>query len=241
MKVSALETFNRYLRSQAAVPERSRGPQLAITLSREVGAGGITIAQLLIQRLTLAEKALSSPWALFDASLAKRVLEDHELDPHLERFMVEDARFPVTGIVEEVLGLHPSNWTLVQHTTKTILRLAGVGHLILVGRGANIITAHFSNVFHVRLVAPLANRIRHAAEYYHLSESEAARLVSEQDQGRRRYLSRYFNAEIDDPTLYDVTLNTCRLGFGRTAEAIAHLALQHEENFLQRQHAKKGD
>jgi hypothetical protein len=239
MKASSLETFNHYLRAQAAVPVKSRGPQLAITISREVGAGGITIANLLIERLTLAEKAPTSPWALFDASLAKRVLEDHELDPHLERFMVEDARFPVTGIVEEVLGLHPSSWTLVQLTTKTILRLAGVGHLILVGRGANVITAQFPNVFHVRLVAPLANRIRHAAEYYHLSEAESAKLITEQDHGRRRYLRRYFNAEIDDPTLYDVTLNTHRLGFGRAAEAIAQLGLRHEENFLRRERAKK--
>jgi hypothetical protein len=51
--------------------------------------------------------------------------------------MTEDAQLlPVEAIVEEVLGLHPSGWTLVQHTTKTILRLAGLGHTILVGRGA---------------------------------------------------------------------------------------------------------
>jgi hypothetical protein len=31
-------------------------------------------------------------------------------------------------------------------------------------------------------------------------------------------------AEIDDPTLYDVTLNTGRLGFARAAEGIAQLA-----------------
>ena len=116
----------------------------------------------------------------------------------------------------------------MQHTTKTILRLAGLGHAILVGRGANMITARLTNVFHVRLVAQLATRIRHAAGYYHLSEAEAAKLVREQDQARRRYLRRYFNAEIDDPTLYDVTLNTGRLGFADSAEAIAQLALQHQ-------------
>ena len=138
--------------------------------------------------------------------------------------------------MEEVLGLHPSGWTLVQHTTQTILRLAGLGHTILVGRGANVITARLPNVFHVRLVAPLATRIRHAAEYHHLSEAEA--VVNEQDHARRRYLRRYFNAEIDDPTLYDVMLNTGRLGFARTAEVIAQLALQHHHAFAERERAK---
>jgi hypothetical protein len=231
-----VDIFGSYLRSQSALPETYGEPQpLAITISREVGAGGRTIAELLGQRLTAAEKMpATSPWAVFDANLAKHVLEDHKLPPHLEQFMTEDARLlPVEEIVEEVLGLHPSGWTLVQHTTKTILRLAGLGRAILVGRGANVITARLPNVFHVRLVAPLATRIRHTTEYYHLSETDAAKFVREQDQARRRYLRRYFNCEIDDPTLYDVTLNTGRLGFTRAAEVIAQLALQHRHALVQ--------
>jgi cytidylate kinase len=231
MKGSRLDVFSRYLQAQVALPEnvRVREPQpLAITISREAGTGGIIIAELLAQRLSAVEKtAATNPWAVFDANLAKQVLEDHKLPPQLERFITEDARFPIEEMVEEVLGLHPSAWTLVQHTTKTILRLASLGRAILVGRGASVITARLSNVFHVRLVAPLATRIRHAAEYYHLREAEAAMLVAERDQARRRYLRRYFNVEIDDPTLYDITLNTGRLGIARSAEAIEHLALEH--------------
>ena len=148
--------------------------------------------------------------------------------------MTEDARLlPVEAIVEELLGLHPANWTLVQHTTQTILRLAGLGRTILVGRGGNVITASLPNVFHVRLVAPIATRIRHTAKYYHLSEAEAAKFVREQDHARRRYVRRYFNSEIDDPSLYDVTLDTGRLGFARTTEAIAQLALQHRHALVQ--------
>src|SRR4029077_714364 len=113
------------------------------------------------------------------------------------------------------------------------LRLPGLGQTLLVGRGANGITSRLPNVFHPRLVAPRATRIRHAAAYYHLSEAEAAKLVREQDLARRRYVRPFFNSEIYDPSLYDVTLNTARLGFARTAEAIAQLALQHRHALLQ--------
>jgi cytidylate kinase len=65
-------------------------------------------------------------------------------------------------------------------------------------------------------------------------------LVREQEHARRRYLRRYFNAEIDDPTLYDVTFNTGRLGFVRTAEVIAQLAVQHHHAFAERERAKLG-
>jgi len=231
-----LDIFGSYLQSQAALPENTRESHpLSIAISRETGAGGRTIAELVCQKLDAAEKTPTAhPWAVFDSSLAKQVLEDHQLPPNLEQFMTEDARLlPVEAIVEEVLGLHPSGWTLAQHTTKTILRLAGLGHAILVGRGANVITARLPNVFHVRLVAPLLTRIRHAAQFYHLGEAEAAKLVREQDHARRRYVRRYFNSEIDDPSMYDVTLNTGRLGFARTAEVIAQLALQHRHALIQ--------
>ena len=178
--------------------------------------------------MTAAEKTPeTSPWAVFDANLARQVLEDHKLPPNLERVMVEYAQLPVEAIVEEVLGLQPSAWMPVQHTSRTILRLAGLGFVILVGRGGDVITARLPNVFRVRLVAPLLERIQHAADYYRLSQPEAAKRVREYDQARRRYLRRYFNAEIDDPTLYDLTVNAGRLGFARSAEAIAHAARGH--------------
>jgi hypothetical protein len=50
---------------------------------------------------------------------------------------------------------------------------------------------------------------------------------------------RYFNAEVEDPTLYDVTLNTGRLGFARAAEVIARLALQYRQAFVEGQRATK--
>ena len=77
-----VEVFGSYLQSQAALPGKVRELHpLAITISREVGAGGRTIAELLSQRLTAAEKTPASPWIVFDSSLAKQVLEDHNLPP----------------------------------------------------------------------------------------------------------------------------------------------------------------
>ena len=161
MSVSLLNSFSHYLQAQASRPENDRAVRpLAITISREAGRRrGSRSPNCSANELSAAETApSSSPWAVFDANLARKVLKDHQLPPDLARFMAEDARLPVEAIVEEILGLHPSGWTLVQQTTQTILRLAGLGRSIVVGRGGNIITARLPNVFHVRLVAPLMTR-----------------------------------------------------------------------------------
>jgi cytidylate kinase len=231
MKTSLLDRFNRYLAAQAAIPEKAHQPRLlTITISREAGAGGTTIAGMVADRLTAAGSASSStPWAVFDSNLAKQVLEDHKLSPRLEAFMTEEAKLPIEEIVEEVLGLHPSRWTMVQHTTKTILRLASLGHAILVGRGAHVITARLNNVLHVRLVASLQTRVRYTADRHHLGDDEAASMLKEQDDSRRGYVRNYFHSDLDNPALYDITINTGRLGFVRSAELIANLALQSEQ------------
>ena len=229
MQASPLEAFQHYLHAQSDSPHPGYvPPRLAITISREAGAGAVTVAQLLAEFLQQSEKAASAkPWAVFDANLAAQVLEDHKLPLRLERYMTEDARLPVERVVEDILGLHPPHWTLVQHTTDTVLRLAAMGNVILVGRGSSVIAARMRHVFHVRLVAPLADRIAHAATYYRLDEQEAGKLVRSKDEGRRRYLRRYFDAEVDDATLYDLTLNTGRLGMARSARIIADAAEMH--------------
>jgi cytidylate kinase len=235
MRGSPLQAFSSYLSSQAAAQDKVYQPQQpSITISRETGAGAVTIAQMLVERLNAVSKPSgdTASWMIFDRNLAKHVLTDHELSQNLEKFMVEDARLPVEAIVEELLGLHPTQWTLVQHTTKTILRLAALGRAILVGRGAEAITSRLPFVFHVRLVAPLEKRIQHTSKYYKLTEEDAAKMIKEADHARRRYVRRYFDADVEDPLLYDLVLNTGRLGFVRTAELIAQAAMRHHEEFL---------
>ena len=63
------------------------------------------------------------------------------------------------------------------------------------------------------------------ARYYNLAAADATKGTGG-IHARRRYLRRYFDADIDDPLLYDLVINTGRLGFARTAELIAQAAIE---------------
>jgi cytidylate kinase len=223
-----LDTFRGYIQAQTRLAaEQPRRELPVVTISRETGAGAITIAGLVAKQLNLRRAGKGfCPWTVFDRNLVERVLADHELPATIKQFVHEDAAvFDLRNVVEELLGLHPSDWTLVHHTTDTVLRLAQLGNVILVGRGSNIITANFKNAFHVRLVAPLDARIKHIAEYYQLTEKEAAVFVREKDRARRRYVKLNFHAAIDDPLQYHVTINTTgRMTFEDAARMIADAA-----------------
>ena len=236
MRESSLERFNRYLLSQAALPRKAPLPQQpSITISRESGAGATTVAEMVAEQLNAIIKPgpTEAAWTVFDKNLAKEVLVEHKLSAELEKFIVEDARLPVESIVEELLGLHPNTWWLAQQTTKTILRLASMGRVIMVGRGAEVVTQLLPYVLHVRLVAPLSKRITHAQEFYGLSPNAATMKVSEEDHARHRYLRRYFDSDCDNPLLYHLVINTAKTGFEDAAEIITHAALRHHKEFLQ--------
>ena len=93
----------------------------------------------------------------------------------------------------------------------TILKLATKGNVILIGRGAHILTRHFEGAAHARIVAPIEMRGRRAAEINACSYKAACRTIHHEDHGRAAYLRSHFDQAIDDPLAYDITLNTGRL------------------------------
>ena len=193
----------------------------AITISRQTGSGGHAIAERLAALLQARRPGTGAPWTVFDMNLVERVLEEHHLPQRLARFMPEDRTSEIADTMDELFGLHPPSWTLVRKTAETILRLAEMGNVIILGRGSNIITAKLEHMFHVRLVGSLERRIRHVQEVNQLSPGEAQAFVHSHDLGRSRFVRKYFNREIEDPLLYHMVINTDLVSFEEAAELIA--------------------
>ena len=200
-------------------------PRPAVTISRETGSGGISIAEKLAEYLQAHDRDTTCPWTVFHKNLVEKVLADHSLPQRLAQFMPEDRVSAIQDMVEEVLGLHPSSWTLVRQTTETILHLAELGHVILVGRAANVITGKLENVFHVRLVGSLENRIERVQSFFHIGEKAALQFIRKEEQGRKRYLKKHFRQSIDDPLLYDLVINTDRFTQEEAARLIGDALL----------------
>jgi cytidylate kinase len=193
----------------------------AVTISRQAGCGALAIAEKLAKLLQAHSPKGAAPWTVFDRNLMEKVLEDHHLPARLSKFLPEDRASQVQDIMDDLFGWRPTSTTIVQHASETILHLAEMGHVILIGRGGNVVTAKLPNVLHVRLVAPLEKRIEHAHEFYNMSKKAARDFILREDAGRRRYLSKYFNARIDDPLLYHLIINTGLVPFDDAARMIA--------------------
>jgi hypothetical protein len=214
------------LPTRVAVP--SDAPRRAITISRQAGAGSHAVARELIKTLQARTPEGSRPWAMFDRDLVEKVLEDHELPGRLAEYMPEDRVSEISDAMDELFGLHPATRVLVRKTAETILRLAELGNVVLIGRASNIITMGLGHVFHVRLVGSLEERVRHVMDYEGLPEKEAAGYVRSHDLGRKRYVEKYYRGDVDDVLLYDLVLNTDRIAYDEAARIITDAALDHD-------------
>jgi cytidylate kinase len=194
----------------------------AVTISRQAGCGAFAVAEELAKRLQTQGPG-DEPWTVFDKNLVGKVLEEHNLPQRLARFMPEGWSSEFENTIDELCGLHPSAWILVRQTAETILGLAKLGNVIIIGRGANIITAKLTSVFHVRLVASLESRVRRIQENDQLGRKAALEFIECEDRGRKRYLRKHYHKDINDPLLYHVLINTDLICYERAAQMIGEM------------------
>ncbi len=207
-------------RPEDTYPTNRHAP--AITIARQTGARGVSICTLLHERLQSRDEKDPLRWRLFDSELSKEILKEHNLPTYLEKFIPDQAMSEFEGTINEMLGRHPSLWTLFKDTKETIGHLARTGHSILVGRGGNFITRTMGNVLNVRLMGSHARRLQNIAENMQISEKMAEALLKHEDHGRRSYVKQHYHADIDDPNHYDLVINTDHF----SDEAVCDLIMQ---------------
>jgi cytidylate kinase len=201
----------------AAVQPRVRR---AVTISRQAGCGAVIIAEKLAHFLQQHSPHEDAKWTVFDRELMDKVLADHNLPKYLAQFLPEDRISQIEDTLADIFGVHPPTQKVVQQTAETILQLAELGSAILIGRAGNIVTAKLPNVLHVRLVAPLDDRIERICRDDNKSPDEARRFCIEEEQARARYVKTYFHADINDALLYHLVINTSRVGCENAARII---------------------
>lgn len=212
-------------------PERGARPAaaevlaLSVTLSRQTGTGGRIIARSLAAYLEKYDRTTTAPWTVFDKNLVETVLEHHHLPKSLAKYMPEDRVSQLDDITQELVGLRPASWTLREQVTSTMLHLAELGNVILVGRGGAIIARKLRHVFHVRLVGSLEARLEHVRKYDQLGREAALKFLKQEDRGRARYLKQQFHRDVEDPLLYDLIVNTDRLQHEHAAKLIGDVVL----------------
>ena len=230
IETPSLEHCFSFINSQLQSADESKafaksGVHRAVTISRQTGCGAFAIAEKLAHYLQERSPKNVPPWTVFDHNLIDKVLEDHNLPAYLAKFLPEDRASELEDFLGEIFAVRPPSSTIIYQTAETILKLAALGNVILIGRGGNMITAKLPDVLHVRLVAPFEKRIEHACKSYGMTETEARKFCQTGDLGRERYFKKYFDADINNPLLYHMVINTTQFDNNAVTKLIGEAVL----------------
>lgn len=195
-------------REPAAKPSIPISPSVAI--SREVGARGGEVARRL--------GAITS-WPVYDAELLGYSSQDPGALENLHAELSAQAENWIEQRVEllhrrGVLGNDPT----FERVSRLILALGAKGDAIFVGRGAGFILPR-ETTLHLRMVAPLQDRISYMSQWLRLSRDEAEAQVTVREAKRAQFLERCFHLS-EDGIIYDMVLNSSALGEQLCAELI---------------------
>lgn len=198
-----------------------------ITISRQYGSYGDAVAELLCDRLG---------YRILDKNLIRGLAAQVGLRPEKVINLSEDRYRPRT-LVERLFASagpqtrDPVVWArygvadgrdhlATELITQLIQAAYEQGNVVVVGRGGQVVLRDKPDVLHVRLVAPLEMRIRRHQIRAALTAEAAREEVIESERASAEFVKRYYDADVADPTLYDLVINTSRLPLTAVADLI---------------------
>lgn len=193
-----------YRGAPGRAPQRPSWPRsLSIALTREAGARGGTIAKRVGAKLG---------WQVFSQEIMEFMAQEGKQGTGIYDPLPADAAAWIDSRLEQLLeAQHLSRHPTVLDLARVILTLGVQGEVILLGRGAGCILPS-PTTLHVRLVAPLADRIAYMSQWLRLTEEEAAEQVRKRDARRSEFITTHFHRRPSDVYQYDLVLNTSLLG-----------------------------
>jgi cytidylate kinase len=166
-----------------------------ITISREMGSGGIPIAHQVAEKLG---------YDLIDGETLKAAAGEYGLTPEALEQADEKPPAFVAGRDEQIaVDLHQIELIILERALK--------GNVIIYGRGGQDLLKQASNLLRVRIIAPFEERVERWAEREWLDPDYARVLVRKSDQQRAGFIKYYFDRDWEDPLGYDLVINTSRL------------------------------
>jgi len=186
-------------------------PSIAIT--RQTGSRAVTIANKLLERLNARSKPDSSKrWRLYEKDLVNYVLRQHGLSESLAKYYPENSTPYVEDALEDIVGLHPSAYTINERCHRAIVDLCQEGHAIIIGRACNFLARDLANTLRIRFVGTPEVRTRHIIKVLNLDQRHAEEHIRNEDTLRKRYARMNFNhSDVDNPQRYDLVFNTDHL------------------------------
>ena len=195
--------------------------QLIISVGREFGSGGRVIAEALAERFGIP---------VYDRHLITDIAAKTHLTPEeVEKY--NEAPKPHI-ISRRVRGFSNSiEDNIAEMQFNFIREKAESGEsFVVVGRCSESKLRDFKCLVSLFILGDMDAKIKRVMEVYELSEADAKELIEKKDKKRKRYHNYHISLHWGDSRLYDLCINSSRLGIDGTVDALEKYIRARVEN-----------
>ncbi len=181
-----------------------------ITISREFGANGAALATKLGKKLG---------FKVWDKEILDIISERLDSSSEYLTALDENTRSMLEDTIFGFMNHRGTNLNYQIYLVKAIRAIEDQGNSIIVGRAGNFICRNPKSL-HIRLVCPLAERVKRYAAANEISEKKARALVQQKDLERENFTLFNFNRDLEQASHYDLIINSARFSMDEMVELV---------------------
>jgi cytidylate kinase len=180
-----------------------------ITISQKIGSKGSAIASAVAEKLDLT---------LYDNSR----LQKEALSRGIAKEELISLNEKAPSFMDRFLSQRPEAYLDLMESI--VLEVAKHGEGVIVGHLSQMFLRDFDCALHILIHAPKKTRIQTLMQKLELSQKSAKRLVEKRDHEQGGFFRFAFHGDWDDPSLYDVVINTEKFSQETAVRTIIELA-----------------
>jgi len=184
-----------------------------ITISHSLGTGGRRIAHRVANDLNVE---------LYDDQKFQEIVVS--LGIRTEDFKELDEKEP--GFFDRLLSRQPD--IFLRCMDSAVYSVAQKGDGVIIGHGSQTLLQDFGCALHVLINNSKENRIQHLVEREGVKQEVAEKMIRKSDSTLKGFFRFAYQREWDDPTIYDMVINTEKMGSETAAGLIVEAARSEE-------------
>ena len=197
-----------------------------ITISRQFGAGGITLGKMIADELG---------YTFADEDIVKMVAKEANVSPHWVETVEKEAGGKLSRIITKMVSKplverilkdergYIDEEMYLDYLVLIIAHIADEGDVVILGRGSQYILDDHPDACHILLINDFKNRAKFMMEHYDLSQAKAEQVVSREDKRRMNLYHKLGKTDYDDSSLYHLVLNMGKISLEQALRLVCNL------------------
>jgi cytidylate kinase len=197
-----------------------------ITISRQFGAGGITLGKMIAGILG---------YTFADSDILQRVAKEANVSTHWVESFEKEAGSKLSRMISSMVSKrwldrvigdergYLDEQIYLDYLVLIIAQFADEGDVVILGRGSQYILNDHPDAVHIMLVDEFENRVKFMMDRYEMPLKKAERMVVNEDRRRISLYKRLGKSDYENPQLYHMVLNMGRLDLETARDMVCNL------------------